>query len=180
MDIQKYVSTGEDGSVSINKELFQSELDAEISRAVEKYRNGKGKDEIKKQLEEEARLTAEEKLKQERTDFEQYMLQAKTELAQAKAKAKMEGKGFTDKELEFILSTVSADEETSLAKIDELIAEREQVIAQTQKKAIESLQQAQQKTNTVVLAPDEKGPSTPQQRTKSEILSYYRPQQKNN
>lgn len=180
MDIQKYVVQKEDGTVQIDKDLFQSELDAEISRAVEKFKNGKGKEEIRKQLEEEAKLTAEQKLKQEREDFEQFMLKSKIELNQAKAKAKLEGKGFTDKEVDFILSTISDDETKSLSKIDELITEREQVIANTKKSAIEGLQQGQQKVGTIVVSPDGKQEGKKNDTwTQSQILDLYRPQNKN-
>lgn len=181
MDIQKFVGTNEDGTVKIDKDGFQSALDAEISKAVEKFKNGKGRDEIRKQLEEEAKLSAEEKLKQERDEFEKYKLQSKIELNQAKAKARLEGKGFTDKETTFILSTINDDEEKSLASIDELIKEREQVIANTKKSAIEGLQSGQQKVQSIVTNPD--GTSENKQAFKwsqSDILAYYRPQNQNN
>lgn len=181
MDIQKYVVQNEDGTVQIDKDTFQSELDAEISRAVEKFKNGKGKEEIRKQLEEEAKLSAEEKLQQAKTEFEEYKKGEIVKLNQAKAKAKMEGKGFTEKEVGFILSTINDDETTSLSKIDELIAEREQLIANTKKSAIEGLQQGQQKINSIVVNPDGKSEGKPQEVwTKSKILETYRPQSKNN
>lgn len=181
MDIQNFVGTNEDGSIKIDKTAFQSALDAEISKAVEKFKNGKGREEIRKQLEEEAKLTAEEKLKQERQEFEDYKLKTKIELNQAKAKAKLEGKGFTEKETAFILSTINDDEEHSLANIDDLIKEREQVIAETKKSAISGLQQGQQKASTTLTNPDGSGEGQKEfKRTKSDILSFYRPQDKNN
>lgn len=181
MDIQKFVGTNEDGTVKIDKDGFQSALDAEISKAVEKFKNGKGRDEIRKQLEEEAKLSAEEKLKQERDEFEKYKLQSKIELNQAKAKARLEGKGFTDKETAFILSTINDDEEKSLASIDELIKEREQVIANTKKSAIEGLQSGQQKVQSIVTNPDGSGENKqPFKWSQSDILAHYRPQNQNN
>ena len=93
----------------------------------------------------------------------------------------MENKGFTEKEVEFILSTINEDETASLAKIDELITEREQLIANTKKSAIEGLQQGQQKVGTIVVSPDGKNePSQQNEWTKSKILDLYRPQNKNN
>lgn len=181
MDIQKFVGTNEDGTIKIDKDGFQSALDAEISKAVEKFKNGKGRDEIRKQLEEEAKLSAEEKLKQERDEFEKYKLQARIELNQSKAKARLEGKGFTEKETSFILSTVGDDEEKSLASIDELIKEREQVIANTKKTAIEGLQSGQRKSQSVITNPDgNDGNKQPFQWSQSDILNHYRPQNKNN
>lgn len=180
MDIQKFVTQNEEGKVQIDKDAFQSELDAEISRAVEKFKNGKGKEEIRKQLEEEAKLSAEDKLQQAKAEFEEYKKGEIVKLNQAKAKAKMEGKGFTEKEVDFILSTINDDETTSLSKIDELITEREQLIANTKKTAIEGLQQGQQKVSSIVVNPDGKGEQKPQGWTKNQILELYRPQNKNN
>lgn len=182
MDIQKFVGTNEDGTIKIDKDGFQSALDAEISKAVEKFKNGKGRDEIRKQLEEEAKLSAEEKLKQEREEFEQYKLQSRIELNQAKAKAKLDGKGFTEKEIAFILSSVSADEEKSLGSIDELISEREQVIANTKKNAIEGLQNGQQKVQSILTSPDNTNTDNKNgfKWSKSDILAHYRPQNKTN
>ncbi len=179
MDIQKYVTTNEDGTVSIDQKAFQSELDAEVSRAVEKFKNGKGKEEIRKQLEEEAKLSAEEKLKQEREEFEQYKVKATIELNQAKARARMEGRGFTDKEVNFILSTVTDNETDSLSKIDELVKEREQVIENTKKLAIEGLQQGQQTAKNVFKNPDNNDAPKATRKTADEIIGLYRPQDNN-
>lgn len=176
MDIKKFVKLNEKGEIEFDENGFQSGLDAEISRAVDKYANGKGKDEIRKQLEEEAKLTAEEKLKAEREKFEQYRREETVKLVQAKAKAKLEGKGFTEKEMSFILSNVGNDEESDMAKIDELVTERTEFISTTQKSAIEKLQQQQQQSgNSILTAPDNNDAPRPTERSREEILSYYRP-----
>lgn len=177
MDIKKFVKLNDKGELEFDENGFQSGLDAEISRAVDKYANGKGKDEIRKQLEEEAKLTAEEKLKAEREKFEQYRQAETIKLIQAKAKAKLDGKGFTEKEMEFILSKVGNNEESDMTTIDELVAERTQFIATTQQNAIQKLQQQQQESgNRPLPTPDNNDSPAPVQRTKDDIKNFYRPQ----
>lgn len=179
MDIKKYVRTNDDGSYEIDQEGFQAELDAEIGRAVEKFRNGKGKDEIRKQLEEEAKLSAEQKLQKEREEFEQYVLQSKIALNRDKAKAKMEGKGFTDEELDIILtSTISDDEAKSLATIEKLVNARTKMLEDTKQAAISGLQQKQVVTPTVVVNPDgPKDQGKPFKWSAADIKAAYMPQQ---
>lgn len=149
MDISKYVTIGEDGKVKIDEKAFQSEFDSEIHKAVETNKNGKLKDEIRKELEEEAKLSAEEKLKKEKEEFEAFKKQSMVELNQTKAKAKLEGKGFSDKEIEFILKTVS-DEDDSLSTLDDLITERGTLIEKNKKEALESLQQQQENAGSKI------------------------------
>lgn len=178
MDIKKYVKLNEEGEIEFDEKAFQSEFDSAISKAVDKYANGKGKDEIRKKLEEEAKMTADEKLKQEREAFEQYKLQETVKLNQAKAKAKLEGKGFSDAEVNFILSTVGNDEEKAMTTIDTLVEERTKFIASTQQSAIENLQKQQQsKSQGQFGAADDAEPQKPTRRTSEEILSYYEPKQ---
>lgn len=178
MDIRKFVKLNDKGEIEFDESGFQSSLDSEISRAVDKYANGKGKDEIRKKLEEEAKLSAEEKLKAEKEEFEKYKLQTKIEINQAKAKAKLENKGFTEKEVEFLLSTVNDDEEKSLSNIDVLVEERTKFISDTQKNAIEKLQQQQQSSGSKPLpTPDNNDAPKAATRTKADILNHYRPKQ---
>lgn len=175
MNINDFVKLNENGELETDNDAFQSMFTAEVNRAVEKYRNGKGKDEIRKQLEEEAKLTAEEKLKAEREEFEKYKLQTKIEINQAKAKAKLEGKGFTETEVKFLLSTISDNEEKSLDNIDTLIAERTKLVEETRNNAIQGLQ-SQQQGSGVNKFKDPDNQDKPQQQTKrtqSEILSSY-------
>lgn len=174
MDIQKFVTTKDDGTFEIDSKSFQSAFDAEISRAVEAYKNGKGKAEMRAELEAEAKLTADEKLKQEREAFEEYKRGEKVKLNQEKAKAKLEGKGFSDKEIEFLLGTITEDAD-KLTKIDELITERNSAIENAKKVAIEGLQKGQQSAGTTLVNPDGSGSekNQPAKRTHKEILSYY-------
>lgn len=175
MDIEKYVRLNDEGKIEIDRDAFQSGLDAEIYKAVDKYRNGKGKDEIRKQLEEEAKQTADERLKKERDEFEAYKLSETIKLNQAKAKNRLADKGFSEKEIEIMLSHVDNDEEKSLSTIDTLIAERQKFIEETNKRAIENLQSQQQTNSNIqqLKTPDSNKPETPRQRTKQESLEYF-------
>ena len=48
MDIKKYVKLNENGEIEFDEKGFNSEYDASISKAVDKYANGKGRDEIRR------------------------------------------------------------------------------------------------------------------------------------
>jgi (p)ppGpp synthase/HD superfamily hydrolase len=143
MDISKFISVGEDGKQVIDTKGFQSEFDAEISKAVAKNESGATREKIRKELEAEAKLSADEKLKKEREEFETFVKTSKVELNKEKAKAKFTGKNFTAKEQEIFLAQINSDE-TSLGIVDEIIKERETVLTDVKKKAIESLQAGQQ------------------------------------
>lgn len=175
MDIEKFVKLNDAGEIDIDKDAIDSMFTAEVNRAVEKYRNGKGKDEIRKQLEEEAKLTAEQKLKAEREEFEAYRQKTKIELNQAKARTKFDDKLFSQEEIDFILSTVNDNEETSLSKIDSLITARKKFVEESQKDTIQKIQQQQQKPiQQTFIKPDGNEPAKPVQRTQADVLSYYR------
>ena len=147
MDISKFVTVGEDGKAVIDNNAFKSEFDKAIRSAVETNRNGKLRDEIKKELEEEAKLSAEQKLQKEREEFESFKLKSLIELNQIKAKAKLEGKNFSQAEIDFILGTIN-DDEKSLSNIDTLIKERETLIEKNRKKTIGELQAQQEISNS--------------------------------
>ena len=177
MDIEKYVKLNENGEIEFDKEGFKSEYDSAISKAIDKFANGKGKEQMRKLLEEEAKLSAEEKLKQERETFEKYRLEETIKLNQAKARAKLDDKLFSKEEIDFILASVNTDEEKSLAAIDTLVNARKKFIDDTQKSAIENLQKQQQQTAPAsqFKAADPADPQPPTRRTSEEILSYYKP-----
>ena len=150
MDIKKFVTVGEDGTATIDSEAFQREFDAEISRAVEKNKSkevAKLKDEVRKELEQEAKLTAEEKLTQQMAEFEKYKLETMISLNQEKAKAKLDGKGFTEEEVAFYLSTIS-DNAESIGKLDTIIEARAKSYEQTKAKLLEDLQKQQDTTKS--------------------------------
>lgn len=177
MDIDKFVTTKEDGTFEVDSKAFKSAFDAEISRAVEAYKNGKGKAEMRAELEKEAKLTADEKLKQEREEFENYKKSERVKLNQEKAKAKLEGKGFSEKEVEFMLGTITEDGDACIAKIEELIAERNTAIENAKKLAIEGLQKGQQSAGTKITNPDNSDRKPVVKRTAEDILNAYKQRQ---
>ena len=126
MDLKKYVTVGDDGKVTFDTDAFNADIDREKTSAINTYSANNSKkleEEMRKKLEEEARLSAEEKLAQREKEFEEKMLTAYKELAQSKAKTKLENANIFDKEeIAAYLELVNNDE--SLAKIDSLIAAR--------------------------------------------------------
>lgn len=126
MDLEKYVTLGEDGKLKFDNNAFTADLDREKSSAINTYSANNSKkveEEIRKKLEEEAKLTAEEKLKADREAFEAEKAQAYKDLARVKAKSKLENSSlFAKDEVEAYLELVSNDEDIS--KIDKLITAR--------------------------------------------------------
>ena len=177
MDIDKFVTTKEDGTFEVDAKGFQSAFDAEISRAIEAYKNGKGKAEMRAELEKEAKLTADEKLKQEREEFENYKKTERVKLNQEKAKSRLEGKGFSEKEISFLLGTITEDGDACITKIDELIAERNSAIENAKKLAIENLQKGQQTAVATLVNPDNGEAKKPVKKSREEILDSYKQRQ---
>lgn len=175
MDIKQFVKLNDNGEIEFDEKGFKSEYDSEVYKAVDKYKNGKGRDEIRRELEQEAKLTAEEKLKAERDEFETYKQKTKIELNQAKARTKFDDKLFAQEEIDFYLASVSDDEEESLARIDKLINVRKKFVEESQKNTIQKIQQQQQNVTTQIIA-NPSVPATPKKVTKTpdEVLSYYR------
>ena len=126
MDLEKYVTLGEDGKIKFDNNAFTADLDREKSSAINTYSANNSKkveEEIRKKLEEEAKLSAEERLKAERDAFEAEKALAYKELAQNKAKTKLETSSlFAKDEIDAYLELVSKDEDIS--KIDKLITAR--------------------------------------------------------
>lgn len=140
LDIEKYVTIGEDGKPKFDKEAYQSAFDAEIRKSVESSTENLKKKlsgDIRKQLEEEAKLSAEEKLKQEREAFENEKFEFYKTSAQEKAKSKMLGSQLFEDEEEIatILELVSDD--AGIAKVEKLIASR-QKMNEKMKKSMQS------------------------------------------
>lgn len=126
MDLEKYVTLGEDGKLKFDNNAFTADLDREKTSAINTYSANNSKkveEEIRKKLEEEAKLSAEEKLKAEREAFEAEKAQTYKEIAQSKAKSKLENSSlFAQDEVEAYLELVSNDDD--IAKIDKLISAR--------------------------------------------------------
>lgn len=127
IDIEKFVTIGEDGKPVFDKEGYQSAYDAELRKAMDTNSENQKKKltaDIRKQLEEEAKLSAEQKLNQEREAFEAEKLEFYKSSAQTKAKSKMlESKLFDEDEMTTMLELVSDDD--SIAKIEKIITSRQ-------------------------------------------------------
>jgi hypothetical protein len=141
MDLEKYVTLGEDGKLKFDNNAFTADLDREKTSAINTYSANNSKkveEEIRKKLEEEAKLSAEEKLKADREAFEAEKIAVYKELAQSKAKTKLENANLFDKtEVEAYLELVSKDED--LGKIDKLISARTKVNADYEKSLREKI-----------------------------------------
>lgn len=145
MDIKDFVSIAEDGTLKINEDGFRSALDKHTTGSIETFKKNSMADlktTIRSELEAEAKLSADEKLKKDRDDFEAYKKQEYVKLNQDKAKAMFEGKGLSEKEMEIYLKQVT-DNADSLEILQTLMAEREKVMSDLKKKALEELQSGQ-------------------------------------
>lgn len=122
IDISKFVTVDENGKAVIDADAYKSAYDAEMRKSLDTNSENTRKKleaEIRKTLAEEAKLSAEEKLKKEREDFEASMAQRLKDFAQYQAKSKMKGAGLNDEEIETYLELVTDEE--SIAKIDKLL-----------------------------------------------------------
>lgn len=145
MDIKDFVSIAEDGTLKINEDGFRSALDKHTTGSIETFKKNSMADlktTIRSELEAEAKLSADEKLKKDRDDFEAYKRQEYVKLNQDKAKALFEGKGLSEKETEIYLKQVT-DNADSLEILKTLMAEREKIMSDLKKKALEELQSGQ-------------------------------------
>lgn len=132
LDISKFVTVNEEGKAVIDTEAYKSAYDAELRKSLDTNSENTKKKveaEIRKQLEEEAKLSAEEKLKKDREDFESSMAKRLKDFAQTQAKTKMKIAEIGDEEITTYLELVNSEED--IAKIDKLI--------ETRKKAQEDL-----------------------------------------
>ena len=80
--------------------------------------------EIRTQIENEAKMTAEEKLKAEREKMEADFKVERTNFNKDLAKDKLKNAGFEDSEMDVFLDFVTDDKETSLGKIDKICESR--------------------------------------------------------
>lgn len=125
LDISKFVTVDENGKVQIDSDAYKSAYDADLRKSLDTNSENTRKKlekEIREQLTEEAKLSAEEKLKKDREDFEVDMTNRLKAFAQKQAEIKMKNANFDDDEISTYLELVNDDE--SLSKIDKIIASR--------------------------------------------------------
>lgn len=139
IDISKFV-TVEDGKAVFDKDAYQSAYDADLRKALDSNSENTKKKleaEIRKQVEEEAKLSAEQKLEKARADFETEMSTKRKEFAQYQAKAKMANAGMEEDEINSYLELVS--DEASISKIDKILELRSKREEALKKKWEESI-----------------------------------------
>jgi hypothetical protein len=173
MDYSMYLQKNEDGTMSFDSENFEKAINAEIDRQV-----SKGVESFKTSYEKkanEAKMSEQEKFEQEKREFEEYRKNAKVELITAKAKAKLEGKGFSETEVKTLLNFINDDEEASLSVIDTLVAERTKFVEDSKKKTMEELQKAQPTAKTSPNNASDKDEAVqPIKRTAQDIKNRYK------
>lgn len=122
IDISKFVTVDDNGKVAIDTDGFNSAYDSALRKSLETNSENtrkKMESEIRKSLEEEAKLSAEEKLKKDREAFEADMQKRLQDFAKSQAKSKMKTAGLDDDEIDTYLELVSDEE--SISKIDKLL-----------------------------------------------------------
>lgn len=140
LDISKFVTVNEEGKAVIDTEAYKSAYDAELRKSLDTNSENTKKKleaEIRKTLEEEAKLSAEEKLKKDREEFETSMAKRLKEFAQTQAKSKMALAEIGEDEINTYLELVNSEED--IAKIDKLIETRKKTQEELKKKWQEEL-----------------------------------------
>lgn len=140
IDISKFVTVGDDGKPVIDADGYAKAYDAELCKALNvNTENTKKKleAEVRRSLEEEAKLSAEEKLKKEREIFEAEMAKKLKDFAQYQAKTKMTTAGLDEEEISTYLELVTDD--ASLVKIDKILDMRSKMTESLKKQFEQNL-----------------------------------------
>lgn len=144
LDLNKFITTGEDGKTTVDNEAYKKALtsyvDSKVNSGIETFKTGSFRNEIKKELEAEAKLSAEELLQKERDSFEAYKKEQKAEIVKSKASAVLKNGGFSDDEAKEYLKLVTDDEESSLKTMERMVELRNSLIEETKKNAIKGIQ----------------------------------------
>lgn len=125
IDISKFVTIGEDGKPVIDSAGYESAYERELRKSLDTNSENTKKKleaEIRKTLEDEAKLTAEQKLQKERDDFESEKQAEWRKIAQERAKFKMTSAGMEEDEVNTYLELVTND--ADIAKIDKILGFR--------------------------------------------------------
>lgn len=140
LDISKFVTIGEDGKAVIDKDAYQSAYDAELRKSLDTNSENTRKKleaDLRKQIEEEAKLSAEDKLNKRVEEFETSMAQRIKDFAKTQAKVKMTNAEIGEDEINTYLELVNSDDD--IAKIDKLIETRKKTQDDLKKKWQEEL-----------------------------------------
>ena len=148
LDISKFVTVDENGKAVIDNDAYQSAIDAEFRKALDKNSENTKKKleaEIRQTLEQEAKLSAEEKLKKDKEDFENYKKEEIRKFAHERAKVKMTDAEMGEDEINTYLELVNSHED--IAKIEKLIETRKKNQEELKKKWQEELVNSQPNPN---------------------------------
>ena len=148
LDISKFVTVNEEGKAVIDTDAYKSAYDAELRKSLDTNSENTRKKleaELRKTIEEEAKLSAEDKFKKQVEEFEKSMSQKMTEFAKKQAKAKMVSAEIGEEEINTYLELVNNDDD--IAKIDKLIETRKKTQDELKKKWQEELVNSQPNPN---------------------------------
>lgn len=140
LDISKFVTVNEEGKAVIDTEAYKSAYDAELRKSLDTNSENTRKKleaELRSKIEEEAKLSADEKLNKRIEEFESSMAQKLKDFAKKQAKAKMSSAEIGEDEINTYLELVNTDED--IAKIDKLIETRKKTQEDLKKKWQEEL-----------------------------------------
>jgi hypothetical protein len=148
LDISKFVTVNEEGKAVIDTEAYKSAYDAELRKSLDTNSENTRKKleaDLRKQIEEEAKLSAEDKLNKRVEEFEASMAQKIKDFAKTQAKAKMKGAEIGDDEINTYLELVNSEDD--IAKIDKLIETRKKTQEDLKKKWQEEILAKQPSAN---------------------------------
>lgn len=144
--IKDYYIIKDDGSTEFNEEQYEKDLNSyveETKRQASETAKKKGIDEGKKQAQNEANLSAEEKFAQRVAEFESQMKAKTIDFNKKMVKQIYKEKGFDDDTIDVLLNLVGEDETSSLDIANKLCDSRKRYEESYQKKFAEDVQKNQ-------------------------------------
>ena len=144
IDISKAVSVDDSGKIVIDQTQIDTLFDGEVSRSVDSYRNknyNKIKEEVRRELEEQAKLSAEEKFNKKVAEFEQNYKNKMLEINRREAKSKLlEDKSlFAEEEIEDYMPLIGDNEEANNLVVEKIIKNRRAFFDKTKASLTEEL-----------------------------------------
>lgn len=148
--IKDYYITKEDGTTQFDEDKYEKDLQSYLDderRKASATAKQKGIEEGKKQAQDDANLTAEQKFAKEKEDFLNLMKGKTIEFNKKLVKSIYKEKGFADDEVEVLLKLVGEDENESVDIANKLCASRAKYEKDYEKKIISNTQKSQQSQN---------------------------------
>lgn len=175
-DYSSFLQKGEDGSVqSFDEKKLQSYIDSMVGQGVTAFKTKFEKEQQKASMTEQQKFDEEKaEFEKSKKDFDDFMRNERTQLVVAKAKVKLSGSNFTDKEIEILSKTINDDENSSMEMIDNLISERQKLVEQIRQKVIEEIQSNHPKTGSQSNTKDEPKHKEVKSKTSQDIKNLYK------